>query len=203
MLIFSVLWCNQKSSVLEVILLASRIDKLIDQAEATNESIRNLTALILPLLTATSPPPVKRAVGIAPAVNDELAALYFTALRGVADVAQNPTVGQSFIDAARPRVIPAASAPKVRSAAQKKVAKMQSTAFKEANSALRNKNGSLKKGKTQRDVAVRAQKVLKQMKNGTRGPKRSRKSSPSTRGKRPRGPNPSRKPRGRRGSGRR
>lgn len=200
MLIFSVLWCNQKSSVLEVIYLASRIDKLIDQAEATNESIRNLTALILPLLTATAPPPVKKAVAIAPAVNDELAALYFTALRGVADVAQNPTVGQSFIDAARPRVIPTVSTPKVRSAAQKKVAKMQSTAFKEANSKLRNRNGSLKKGKTQRDVAVRAQKILKQMK---RGPNRSRKASPSTRGKRTQGPLPSRKPRGRRGSGRR
>jgi hypothetical protein len=154
--------------------VASRLDKLIDQAEATNEAIRRLTFLILPLLTAGAPPPVKKAVSIAPAVNQEAADAYFGALRGIADVVQNPDVGQSFIDASRPR---AASAPKPRSAAQKKVAKMQSQAFKEANAALRNKNGSLKKGKTQSDVAKRAQRVLKKMKNGastrTRAPRGS------------------------------
>ena len=145
--------------------MASRIDKLIDQAEATNEAIRRLTFLVLPLLTATAPPPVKKAVAVAPAVNQEAADAYFATVRGFADVVQNPMVGESFLEAARPRAI---SAPKPRSAAQKKVAKMQSQAFKEANSALRNKNGSLKKGKTQSDVAKRAQRNLKRMKNGAR-----------------------------------
>jgi hypothetical protein len=167
--------------------VASRIDRLIDQAEATNEAIRRLTFLVLPLLTATAPPPVKKAVGVAEPINQAAADAYFSTLRGIADVAQNPDVGQSFIDASRPRAI---SAPKPRSAAQKRVAKMQSQAFKEANSALRNKNGSLKKGKTQSDVAKRAQRNLKRMK----GPNPSRKSSRSTRGS-PR--SRTRKPRGR------
>lgn len=156
--------------------MASRIDRLIDQAEATNEAIRRLTFLVLPLLTATAPPPVKKAVGVAEPINQAAADAYFSTLRGIADVVQNPDVGQEFISASRPRAI---SAPKPRSAAQKRVAKMQSQAFKEANSALRNKNGSLKKGKTQSDVAKRAQRNLRRMK---KGPNPSRKSSPSTRG---------------------
>ena len=143
--------------------MASRLDKLIDQAEATNEAIRNLAFLVLPLITAAAPPPVKKAVAIAPEVNQAGADAYFAALRGLADIAQNPMVGESLGEAVRPSPI---VAPKPRSAAQKKVAKMQSQAFKEANAALRNKNGSLKKGKTQSDVAKRAQKVLKKMKNG-------------------------------------
>jgi hypothetical protein len=161
----------------------SRIDKLIDQAESTNEAIRQLTMLVLPLLTAGAPPPVKKAVQIAPQTNEMIAEGYFDVLRGFASVAQDPRVQETALRAVRPRT-----------AAQKRNDKMQSKAFAMANSKLRNQNGSLKKGKTQADVATRAQKELKKMK----GPMKSRKASPSTRGK-----SPSRKPRGRRGTGRR
>lgn len=44
--------------------------------------------------------------------------------------------------------------------------KLLSKAFKEANAKLRNKNGSLRKGKTQADVARMAQKLRKKMGNG-------------------------------------
>lgn len=128
--------------------------------------------LVLPLITAGAPPPVKRAVAIAPEANEIGADLYFSTLRGIADVIQNPMVGESFVESARPR---AAKAAKPRSAAQKKNAKMQSQAFKEANSKLRTKNGSLRKGKSQRDVALRAQKILKRMKNSPRSSRSTRK----------------------------
>ena len=44
--------------------------------------------------------------------------------------------------------------------------KKKSSAWSQANSELRNKDGQLKKGRTQKDVAVRANKLLK--KNGTK-----------------------------------
>ena len=47
-----------------------------------------------------------------------------------------------------------------------------STCFKEANSKLRLKNGKLKKGKTQSDVAKMAHRLLKKM-NGTKPKRRS------------------------------
>lgn len=141
--------------------MASRIDRLIDQAEATNEAIRNLTALVLPLLTQAAPPPVKKAVAIAPRVNEMGAELYFDTLRGIADVIQDTPENVRMNN-------PVRTIKKSRSPAQKKAAKLQSQAFKMANSALRKKNGQLKKGKTQRDVALRAQRELKRMKNGTK-----------------------------------
>jgi len=50
---------------------------------------------------------------------------------------------------------------KSRSKKQKAQDKKKSEAWFEANSALRNKNGQLKKGKTQTDVANRANKNLR------------------------------------------
>lgn len=141
--------------------MASRIDRLIDQAERTNEAIRNLTALVLPLVTQAAPPPVKRATAIAPRIQEEGADAYFDAIRGVVQLIED-TPGNVRMNN------PIRTVKKSRSPAQKRIAKMQSQAFKMANSALRKKNGQLKKGKTQRDVAIRAQKELKRMKNGTR-----------------------------------
>jgi len=141
--------------------VASRIDKLIDQAERTNEAIRNLTALVLPLITQAAPPPVKRATAIAPRIQEEGAEAYFDALRGVVQLIEDTP------DNVR-RNNPITTAKKVRSTAQKRNDKMQSQAFEMANSALRKTNGQLRKGKTQRDVAVRAQKELKRMKNGSK-----------------------------------
>lgn len=50
---------------------------------------------------------------------------------------------------------------KSRSKKQKAQDKKKSKAWSEANSSLRNKNGQLKKGRTQKDVAIRANKLLK------------------------------------------
>ena len=50
-----------------------------------------------------------------------------------------------------------------RSRKQKAQDKKKSKAWAQANSELRNKNGQLKKGRTQKDVATRANKLLKKM----------------------------------------
>ncbi len=54
--------------------------------------------------------------------------------------------------------------PKKRtSSKRKKLNKLQSQAFREANQKLRTTKGILKKGKTQRDVAKLAQRILKKL----------------------------------------
>lgn len=50
---------------------------------------------------------------------------------------------------------------RTRSKKQKASDKKKSKAWAEANASLRNKNGQLKKGRTQKDVAIRANKLLK------------------------------------------
>ena len=50
-----------------------------------------------------------------------------------------------------------------RSKKQKAQDKKKSKAWAQANSELRNKNGQLRKGRTQKDVATRANKLLKKM----------------------------------------
>lgn len=50
-----------------------------------------------------------------------------------------------------------------RSAKEKANDKKKSRAWAQANSELRNKNGQLKKGRTQKDVAIRANKILRKM----------------------------------------
>jgi hypothetical protein len=67
----------------------------------------------------------------------------------------SPAAGQT--------TLPGNSAPKKRSRSAKASDKLLSKAFKMANSKLRLKNGSLKSGKTQADVAKMAQKLRKQM----------------------------------------
>ena len=58
-------------------------------------------------------------------------------------------------------VIPLTKKP--RSRKQKANDKKKSRAWREANAALRNKNGQLKKGRTQKDVAKRANRILKRL----------------------------------------
>ena len=50
-----------------------------------------------------------------------------------------------------------------RSKKQKAQDKKKSRAWREANASMRNKNGQLKKGRTQKDVAKRANKILKRL----------------------------------------
>jgi hypothetical protein len=52
---------------------------------------------------------------------------------------------------------------RTRSKKQKTNDKKKSRAWREANAALRNKNGQLKKGRTQKDVAKRANRILKRL----------------------------------------
>jgi len=58
-------------------------------------------------------------------------------------------------------VIPLTKKP--RSRKQKANDKKKSRAWREANAALRNKNGQLKKGRSQKDVAKRANRILKKL----------------------------------------
>lgn len=60
-------------------------------------------------------------------------------------------------------VIAAEAGKKKRSKKQKAQDKKKSKAWSEANASLRNKNGQLKKGKTQKDVATRANKNLRKL----------------------------------------
>jgi len=50
-----------------------------------------------------------------------------------------------------------------RSKKQKAQDKKKSKAWAQANASMRNKNGQLKKGRTQKDVAIRANKILKRL----------------------------------------
>ena len=142
----------------------AKIDDVINRLERLNNDIMLLKRSIIPLLPLppTAKPLVRRtAEGLDPII----AELYFDALRGGVDLAQDPRVQKESLKAIQ-------SATRPRSRAQKRNDKMQSTAFKMANSKLRTKNGALRKGVTQSDVAKRAQKELKLMKRGTRTGKR-------------------------------
>ena len=79
----------------------------------------------------------------------------YEAMRAMIMNQGSPSPGQT--------TLPAASAPKKRSRSAKASDKLLSKAFKEANGKCRCKDGSLKKGKTQADVAKLAQKLRKQM----------------------------------------
>lgn len=164
----------------------SRIDKLIDQAEQTNAQIRALTALVLTANGLSQalplPPQVKPLIPLVPEIQEKQAELYFNTLRGFASAVQNPAAQQLVGDVGRigldsVNLLPvgptptAAAQPKKRSTAQKKNDKMQSEAFKTANSKLRTSKGALRKGVTQADVARRAQSELRRMKkSGSKGP---------------------------------
>jgi len=174
-------------------LAKSRIDKLIDQAEVTNAQIRALTEAILlsSRLSQAIPAPIpaKALLGVAPKAQEMQADAYFRALRGLASAVQNPATQQIAGDAARIALdsvqllpegpTPFSANPKTRTPAQKKNDKMQSAAFKTANEKLRTSKGALRKGVTQKDIATRAQKELKKMKN-KRGQVRSKRSSSRT-----------------------
>ena len=71
-----------------------------------------------------------------------------------------PTLGLTG-EAGPEMVIPLVKKP--RSRKQKANDKKKSRAWREANAALRNKNGQLKKGRTQKDVAQRANRILRRL----------------------------------------
>ena len=68
-----------------------------------------------------------------------------------------------FLNPAGTLAASAGQVSKKRSKKQKANDKKKSRAWAQANSELRNKNGQLKKGRTQKDVATRANKILRKM----------------------------------------
>lgn len=143
----------------------SKIDRLIDQAEETNRVIRDLTFALLriPTKVLPLPPQVRTAIPAAEKTNEFIAEAYFDTIRGIAGGLQSER-GQDIIGVLAQQQIegPAkVSLPKPRSPKQKARAKKQSLAFAAANKAVRKKNGQLRKGKTQRDVAKMAQRILR------------------------------------------
>ena len=143
----------------------SKLDRLIDQAEETNRVIRDLTFALLrvPTKVLPLPPAVRTALPAAEKTNEFIAEAYFDTIRGIAGAAQSEQ-SQDIIGVLAQQQIegPArAILPKPRSPKQKAFAKKQSLAFAAANKAVRKKNGQLRKGKTQADVAKMAQRILR------------------------------------------
>lgn len=135
---------------------------LIDRLERMAMEINDIKRNITPVITRGTP--------LAPL------SVPLTKLQTVTD----PVITQAQFDAARAvvqavedapanfrRNNPVATLKKVkpkRSKAQRANDKLQSAAFKQANKALRTAKGVLRKGKTQSDVAKRAQRLLRKMK---------------------------------------
>lgn len=164
----------------------AKIDDVIDRLERLTNDVAQVKLSLIGLspLPPLAKPIIRRgAEGLDPILTE----LYFDALRGGVDLARDPRVQESSLKAIK-------SATRPRSRAQKQNDKMQSKAFVRANSKLRTKKGTLRKGITQADVAKRAQKELKLMKRG-KG-KAGGRPSPS-------GGTRKRKPAGRSGGGRR
>lgn len=168
--------------MLEVDTLAkTRIDKLIDQAEQTNAQIRALTEILLLsgrlAQTIPAPIPAKLALGAVPKVQEVQSEIYFDTVRGIVQGIEDAPMNfqQNVIDPIQRNIpSPLAPAKKVRSKAQKANDKLQSQAFKNANSALRKTNGQMRKGVNQRDIAARAQRELRKLKNGKKPAKKGR-----------------------------
>ena len=148
----------------------AKIDDVIDRLERLNNDVLSLKRSLIPLLPL--PPAAKPLVRrTAEGLDPIIAELYFDALRGGVDLARDPRVQEQSLKAIQ-------NATRPRSRAQKRNDKMQSQAFKMANSKLRTKSGALRKGVKQSDIAKRAQKELKLMKRGTNAKKRPAKSGP-------------------------
>lgn len=149
---------------------------LIDRLEQLTMEMNDLKRMIVPVVTKGTPlapfgPVLTKATDITdPIIRD----VQFAAARGVVQALEdapenfrrnNPisTLRRSIPEQGNPvRTVKKAKRP--RSKAQKAHDKLQSKAFKQANKALRTAKGVLRKGKTQSDVAKRAQRLLRKMK---------------------------------------
>lgn len=148
--------------------MVSTAEKTLIEIQKLNRAISELS---LRLLTAPNPviPPQARVVAravepfqdriLTTRENVEMAALQRVqdSLRGLeVDLSQTRPTGTI--------ITPEPVIKKKRTAAQKRNDKLQSKAFQQANSEMRKQNGAMRKGKTQSDVAKRAQKILKVLK---------------------------------------
>ena len=149
----------------------AKIDDVIDRLERLTNDVNQVKLRLVRLapLPPMAKPIVQRGVeGLDPILTE----LYFDALRGGVDLARDLNQERAQEAFRPPKTV------KPRSRAQKANDKMQSQAFKMANSKLRTKSGALRKGVKQSDIAKRAQKELKLMKRGTNAKKRPAKSGP-------------------------
>ena len=122
-------------------------------------------ALQTPLVAL--PPKVKQAIGgaaeIVEPVTDDIRTAYFNGLRAGARAIQSERSQEVFEQISPMDIVGPAKPvlPKPRTQKQKAFQKKQSLAFQAANKAVRKKNGQLRKGKTQADVAKMAQRILR------------------------------------------
>ena len=142
--------------------MATELDMLIDRLEQMTNEINELKrSLIVPLSKGTPLAPLALPVRRLSEITDPV----------ITDTQYNAAraIVQAVEDAPRnfARNNPVASAQKIkrkRSRAQRANDKLQAEAFRQANKALRTAKGVLRKGKTQSDVARRAQRLLRKMK---------------------------------------
>ena len=156
--------------------MATELDMLIDRLEQMTNDINEIKrTLIAPISRGTPLAPLALPVRRVAEITDPIItqAQYDTARAVVQAIEDAPSNFRrnNPISSVR-RAIPEQGNPvrtlrkpkRVRSKAQKAHDKLQSKAFKQANKALRTAKGVLRKGKTQSDVARRAQRLLRKMK---------------------------------------
>ena len=128
---------------------------------------QQLMAIALQTPLVPLPKPIKQKIGVAADVvaplRDDITSAYFDGLRAGAAGLQGQRA-QEIASTIQPMdlVGPAKPVlPKPRTQKQKAFQKKQSLAFAAANKAVRKKNGQFRKGKSQRDVAKMAQRILR------------------------------------------
>lgn len=142
--------------------MATQLDRIIDRLEEMNRELlevkRRLT-MVVPLPPKLKPGLIRGQEVIDPIIADA----YFSTVRGgIQSLEDAPMNFRSNV--VEPIQALPAKVKKTRTRAQKRNDKLQSQAFKNANSALRKTNGQMRKGVNQRDIAARAQRELRKLK---------------------------------------
>ena len=145
----------------------SKLDKLIDKLEEVTRMNQELMRIVLQTPLVPLPPAIKTKIGVAAdlvePVRDDITSAYFNGLRAGAAGLQGQRSQEVFEQISPMDIIGPAKPvlPKPRTPKQKAFQKKQSLAFAAANKAVRKKNGQFRKGKSQRDVAKMAQRILR------------------------------------------
>ena len=145
----------------------SKLDKLIDKLEEVTRMNQELMKIVLQTPLVPLPKPVKQKIGVAADIveplRDDITSPYFDGLRAGAAGLQSRRSQEAFQQIEPMDIIGPAKPllPKPRTQKQRSFQKRQSLAFQAANRAVRKKNGQFRKGKSQRDVAKMAQRILR------------------------------------------
>lgn len=152
--------------------MATQLDRIIDRLEEMNRELLELKRRIT--MVAPLPPKLKPSLIRGQEVIDPiLLEAYFDTVRGAVQLAED-TPSNFRENVVEPIMRKPAQAKKLRTKAQKANDKLQSQAFANANAALRKQNGQMRKGVNQRDIAARAQRELRKLKNGKKTVKKGR-----------------------------